>query len=343
MRPLNLNEATNLIFFAFLYKFSNFSLNQFSSQLALASVMQKSLWLVPLVVGSFSSSIAAITVGCNFKMDEFGSVGYIYTCRVTNTQFSSNHTITGISGTHQSSKGNFDIKAIWIDGGGTMAFFPRGFADFFPNVFAIYLHSMAFDTLHGDELDEFGQRLQRFYLHHSNLTTISSRLFAATPNLVQVDFFNNKLRRVGRDLFTPLNVVQFKELIFINNPCIDQRSYAASESRALIDKLKVSCPYDDEFTTTNMPTTTTMTSSNQLSTTAAVPACFDGEIDNFVCGLKGHFDDVQLELKNTKNELQNQLVQSNKKFKATIRKMKDDMKRMSDELLRLTTHPCACK
>jgi hypothetical protein len=142
----------------------------------------------------------------------------------------------------------------------------------------------------------------------------------------------------------PLN--QFSSqlaLASVNNPCIDQRSYAASESRALIDKLKVSCPYDDEFTTTNMLTTTTMTSSNQLSTTAAVPACFDGEIDDFVCGLKGHFDDVQLELKNTKNELQNQLVQSNKKFKATIRKMKDDMKRMSDELLRLTTYPCACK
>jgi hypothetical protein len=322
--------------------------------------MVKPIFLLLFTILTFiSPTTTSFAIECKFGLWKFLHVGDLYTCQTQNSQFPSNHTITETYGTHQAGKTNADVKAIYIQGRNSIPFFPRGFTRFFPNVIAIHFGYAAFETLHGNELLEYGQQLQYFYLFYSALTTVSSQLFEARPNLALVRFEYNSLRRVGRELFTPLNVTLLKEVNFKNNPCISRWEVDESKIRALIDELRVVCRWDDEVvaTTTEITPTTSVAISSSSSasktstpTTPAVATCFDTKIEDFVCELK---DELKLGLTSTVNGLQNQLDETNQKLeaavseqaatKAIIDRLQSEMQWMTDELLRMTTHPCACK
>ncbi|KAG5668374.1 hypothetical protein PVAND_016315 [Polypedilum vanderplanki] len=166
-------------------------------------------------------------------------------------------TVTEVTGRHQSSNTNDDVKTIKIETTRTFSFFPQGLGNFFPNVIAINIRNTNIEILTGEELDEFPQ-LRSFVFVGSNLTTISSKLFEKTPNIEFISFSGNKLEKIGRDLFKPINVTQLKELYFNNNFCINRHENVEIFIKELINELKEKCPFDDEFTTTTLATTTTM-------------------------------------------------------------------------------------
>jgi hypothetical protein len=333
--------------------------------------MKKSHWFTLLtVIGEISAS-TAFTIDCQYTTKSFNYIGNLYICETKNTQFSSDHTVTDVTGSHQSGKTNADVEGILIYGRRTISFFPRGMSNFFANLIAIRFWEATFDTLHGDELIEFGQRLRWFLMYDSNVTTVSSRLFDTTPNLAYVGFRYNKLVSVGRDLFVPVNMTQLQLVSFDNNPCISQSATGQSNIEELIAVLHESCPFDDEeFETTTMMTTAMMTTTSVMTTTAAAPtttttpamtSCFDGKIEDFVCDLNEKVIVVKSDLTNTKNDLQNQLDQTNEhhgneldllrneveaqtnKLKTTVGDLQGRIQWLEDKILEMTTHPCACK
>jgi hypothetical protein len=317
------------------------------------------------VIAGFATVVTGFTVNCNFGINGFIGIGSVYNCLATNITESSNHTVTNVIGTHNSGKTNEDVKAVYIVGNYRLSFVPRGLTNFFPNLIGYYLSSTTFDALNGDELDEFGEKLVWFAVTGSNLTTISSRLFDSTPNIAYVFFYSNKLQRVGRDLFTAVNVTQLGNLYFKSNTCIDRYANNKTDIVALINQLQVSCPYADEVLRTTAMTTaaTTTTTTTAATTTPAVPACFDGKIDDFVCEINDKVGVVQSDLTSTRDDLQSQLDDTHKilegvlelvkeeqvtkdqsivELKTNFDAMKDELQKMRDELLKITTNPCAC-
>jgi hypothetical protein len=286
--------------------------------------MAKSIVFLCLAIAA--SPITTFTIDCgDFVTGYFGERhGYFYACATKNTEFPSDRTVTSVTGTHQAGKTNADVKAIYIRGHRTIAFFPRGLTNFFPNLAAIDFNQAAFDTLHGDELDEFGPRLLWLFMDSSNLTTISSRLFEATPNVVYVGFsFNLMLERVGRDLFTPLDVTQLEQVGFDMSGCMNRVATNQFEIIVIIDELKMRCPFDDEFTTTPW----------------AGSNCFEGKIESFVCDMS---DKVENELEMVRAELVSK-DRRIRELEATVSDQDGRLKWLEDEVLRMTTNPCACK
>jgi hypothetical protein len=300
--------------------------------------------IIFVVIIGYATVVTGVTVNCNFVSGSYIGIGNVYMCSATNIPQSSNHMVTSVIGTHDSDMTDEDVQMVYIDGNYGLSFVPRRFTSFFPNLIGFYLYAMDFDTLNGDELEEFGEKLVWFGVFGSNLKTISSQLFDSTPNMAYVDFYYNKIQRVGRDLFTAVNVTQLGVLFFSSNICINRSAYNQADIVALINQLQVSCPYDDEVLgTTEMTTAATTT-----TTTPAIQDCFDSKIEDFVCDINDKVGVVQSDLTSTRDDLQSQLDQTNEKLAAKDQRfveletnfeaIKNELEWMRDELL-----TCACK
>jgi hypothetical protein len=271
------------------------------------------------------SGVDSFTINCEFYLQTSTPFGDIYECFTSNLPTApANTTITAVTGTHEAGKTDADVTILYIDGDSTLPFMPRT-SSVFPNLLAYIIANAVIGTLHGDEFNDIPQLLMLAVLD-SNLTTISSRLFEATPNLIGVIFDNNPIERVGRDLFTPLNTTQLWLVVFVDSHCINQWSETQTGIAALIENLKVMCPFDDE----EVPTTTT---------TEQPETCVDGDLEDFVCEM----------MSDTREDIE-ELRSANLRQEATIAVMKEEqqaiseeMRWMREELLRLTTNPCACK
>jgi hypothetical protein len=352
-----------LLSFLVLNKFATFSRNCFSFNrhlLQSQQTMRAAAAIILAIIAGFFTVVTGVTVNCNFVSGSYIGIGNVYMCSATNIPQSSNHTVTSVIGTHDSDMTDEDVQMVYIDGNYGLSFVPRGFTNFFPNLIGFYLYAMGFDTLNGDELEEFGEKLVWFGVFGSNLKTISSRLFDFTPNIAYVDFYYNKIQRVGHDLFTGVNVPQLGVLFFSSNICINRSAYNQADIVALINQLQVSCPYDDEVlgttemttaattTPTTTTTTTTTTTATPITTTPAIQDCFDSKIEDFVCEINDKVGVVQSDLTSTRDDLQSQLDQTNEKLAAKDQRIveletnfeaiKDELQWMREELL-----TCACK
>jgi hypothetical protein len=290
--------------------------------------MKKSILVAVFAAFLGIKAVKSFVIDCTFREVENLFLGIVYECDTHSLpQSSTNPSITGVTGTHIEGKTDADVTSIFIRGNITLSFVPR-VGSVFPNLIAYLLWDpVGFDTLHGDEFDDL-PRLEYLDIYRSKLTTISSRLFEATPNIVFVDLQGNTIERVGHDLFTPLNTTQLQVVYFNDNRCIDQRGNSQAEIISLIENLRVQCPFDDEV----LPSTTT--------TTITEPeTCVNGSIFDFVCELSESVDE---RLKQADLRHERALNVLRKDFEKTTSELQEELSWMREELLRLTTNPCAC-
>jgi hypothetical protein len=352
----------------------------------------KAAAIILAVISGFTTVVTGFTVNCTFGTGTYAGINAVYQCYARISPESSNPTVTNVIGTHATGMTNEDVKFVYIHGNYLLSFVPRGFTSFFPNLIGLNLHYTTFEALNGDELDNLGEKLTWFGVAYSNLTTISSQLFDSTPNIANVFLSHNRIQRVGRYLFAAVDVTQLRYVFFYDNRCISGGAHELADIVALIGDLQVLCPIDGEVlrtttsttaattttttttttaptTTTTTPTTTTTTTTTPepMTTTPAIPTCFDGRIEDFACEINEKVGVVQSDLTSTRDDLQSQLNHTNEKLETTTSELelvkaeletkdqrfieletnfeaiKDELQWMRDELLRITTNPCACK
>ncbi|KAG5669501.1 hypothetical protein PVAND_017388 [Polypedilum vanderplanki] len=266
-------------------------------------------FLILLIIFASFEASKSFEINCNYQIRTLNIIGDVYECFITNIPISQGNTVTNITGTHLSEKNNDDVEALLFSGDWILSFFPKGFSEFFPNIKAIFIAFSSIETLYGDELNEFPQ-LKYLDFWHSNLTTISSRLFENTPKIIFIEISSTNLKQVGHDLFTPLNITQLQWIDFTNNRCINKRVMNGSENtiNSFINDLRKRCPFDDEE---NVITTTT-----ERSLT-----CSDQRIEDFVCDLEEHLM--------TKDE--------------RIDNLESRVKWLEEQLQKMITNPLDCK
>ncbi|KAG5668281.1 hypothetical protein PVAND_016228 [Polypedilum vanderplanki] len=231
-------------------------------------IMKFSICFTILILFQLFVTIKSFIIACEFEKVKYSTVGSVYQCTTHYVKTSSDETITGVIGSHLSGYTNSDVESIVIYGDHKLPFFPRGIKNFFPYIKALFIDGTTMDALYGDELDEFSD-LKIFWFEWSYLTTISSKLFEKTPKIADIEFNFNKIERVGKDLFTNVNITQLESLYFLYNRCINQKGRNLHEIFSLINELKENCPFDDDFSvTTNIATTTFADKTTTSSATA---------------------------------------------------------------------------
>jgi hypothetical protein len=211
----------------------------------------KNLIFTSVIIFTTIAVTTPFTIDCYFNEDSYqGIIGKFYKCYVKITDNPSNHTITDVTGRHQTGKTNDDVTELKILGDDTLTFVPRGASKFFPNLIAVRIWETAIETVEGDEFAEFGAKLEWLQLMWSALTTIPSHFLAANTNLKYVDLAHNKIIRVGRDLFTPVDLTKLYSVDFKYNRCIARAETTVKGIRELIEELKEACAFDDEVRTT---------------------------------------------------------------------------------------------
>jgi hypothetical protein len=230
-----------------------------------------------------------INIGCYFTSNSWG-FGDLYTCQVTSLDYSGNSThVQSYNGTHIGNNSTANVQMISFESAECPQFnltkFPRGFSSIFPNIVGLAFRNCAFDTLAGDELQEY-PNLRVFRVWIGNLVRIPGNLFSSNPNMFYIDFDSNKIEHVGEGLLD--NVQSSVQVDFSRNICINYGGGA----RNVAERLRTQCPDDEPLssTTTEPPTTPwTFTSPTTTGSTPFTPPppnrCFDDFIENFICKL----------------------------------------------------------
>ncbi|KAG5669495.1 hypothetical protein PVAND_017382 [Polypedilum vanderplanki] len=324
------------------------------------------IFAIFIVLISFAD-VKSFEINCDFQtwgMD----IGFVYACETTSIPISSDQTVTNITGIHQNGKTDGDVDAFFIFGNWTLNFVPKGVRNFFPNIKALSIWYSNFDTLHGEEFYEF-YKLEYFQIYASNLTTISSTLFLMMPNLQVINFGFTSLERVGHSLFASVDISQLQWVGFLGNKCINEVEQNGNQNsiKEIINKLRVQCPYDDEYPTTTSLTTTTTEEVNLT--------CSDKKIEDLICDLKNEVEEIQQKLisKDERiNKIETELTETQEdtkikyeeieaNFQNELTKMREETQKMmlelknaneifqsrilwlEDELSKISTNPCQCK
>ncbi|KAG5668289.1 hypothetical protein PVAND_016236 [Polypedilum vanderplanki] len=300
----------------------------------------------------------SLTINCFFESITFYVIDTVYECSTTNIFEQSSIYVTNINGTHMDRKNNSDVTSVRISGNWILPFVPRNFSNFFSNIKSMIIHYTAIEILFGDEIDEFPE-LEYFDFQFFYLTTISSRLFEKTPNVIGIWFSYAMIEKVGQDLFTPLDVTKLKWIGFNDNACINQQISNGTQADIIliIDVIRQKCPYVDEFLTTTEQTFTTIlstianttiqpstiTTTNSLATTTSQNLfCTDESIEDFICNLKTKFNQIQTnltikddEIDSTLNTLRENLAETNKKLNERLTKSIEKIEALDTKLKKL--------
>jgi hypothetical protein len=105
--------------------------------------------------------------------------------------FSPIREVQAIHGVHKQGKSHCDVE--WVRIRTTLKYFPRGIADFYPNMTKLDASNCGLKKICREDLRGF-ENLQELNLSHNNLTTVPDDLFVDTPKLKSISFYNNNIK-----------------------------------------------------------------------------------------------------------------------------------------------------
>lgn len=270
-----------------------------------------------IFISIFSSS-STFNITCRYNTDLFwNQLGHIYHCEVTSSSLNAGSNISHVSGTHLHERTNFDVTGIFFNQNcAQISSVPINIRDFFPNLLAINLRGCGITNPNGRDLQPYNNLLSFSISHTIGLVEIPGNLFSNTPSIFTVNFDNNRIARVGRDLLSHLQHLQ--SAFFNFNICISSSAWNREGLLPLIELLRQNCaePIDQVTPTTELVSTTT----NEYG-------CVQGNYDDRICTLEAENKLLRNNVENLQNE---------------VEKLAKDFKELQRVVLDLTSRPCAC-
>lgn len=200
--------------------------------------------LVAITILAALSCVNGFSLNCAFTNSAWPTLGVAYTCRAQRSLriTAANQYLREVTGTHVGELTNADVMMVNFDDLDFLETFPRGLADFFPNLQGIRIYESYIVDLVGDELSSY-PNLKWFSFMDGEITRVPGNFFAYNPDLVHISFYENYIRHVGENLFASLyNVSTLEHVDFRDNRCISQRAVTPGQVPQLIDNLLSSCP-----------------------------------------------------------------------------------------------------
>jgi FtsZ-binding cell division protein ZapB len=186
---------------------------------------------------------------------------------------------------------------------------------------------------------------------YSSLTRIPGNLFASTPKIKAVHFYNNKIQHVGEGLLDHLQDLRLA--IFSSNICISKTARSECQVPALIFALR-NCTDIETETTTEITATTEAPEEPQTCDFGDIYYESD-EFECFVCKINDKVENLKINGENIESKVE-ELSEKNEALEGEVEELKvakeilsRDVETMKQNLLELeqmvidlTTRPCAC-
>lgn len=185
---------------------------------------------------------SGVKIQCIYTIDILIADG-LYTCWVTRISMGNPLTVTEISGAHEGGRSNADVKAFAFFGheihNTTPETIPKGIENFFANLEVFRWVNGSISTIDSTTFKPF-PNLFYINLSFNKLVSLDGDLFQHTRKLERIDFNNNLIKHVGRDLLTGLT--NLTVAFFFSNPCINAGTDTLKGVQALKLLLPQLCP-----------------------------------------------------------------------------------------------------
>lgn len=186
-----------------------------------------------------ATGISAYQLDCKFEsLNYYGPYGHHYSCRGLNfDSFCDDRNITEVVGTHSEQKTDEEVAQFFIDEMHSECV-PQLVDAIFVNLKVFAIRKSFLSELHADDLAGLS-KLQVLDFADNFISTVPLGFFDHTPNLEQISFYNNKIKK-----FIPRVVPNFPGLKLFHmgsNVCWSQNAENPRALRELHGLMKVEC------------------------------------------------------------------------------------------------------
>jgi hypothetical protein len=196
------------------------------------------------------SSTSGLIFECNFRVQYWTYVNFLYTCEATIVNTTNPRIIEDIRGDHMDGKVNQDVRGFLITSQ-TLNQIPENISDFFPEIQGFICVDANLLTLDSNDLKQF-PNLTFFRVMENKIISLDQDVFIFNPNLHYIDFDTNLLENVGLNLLDHLQ--HLEEADFSNNSCISKNADRRELVEELMLQLPILCPpLPEPSTTTEQP------------------------------------------------------------------------------------------
>jgi hypothetical protein len=199
-----------------------------------------------LIFPLFSFLSDGMKIDCEFKIQNWITIGHMYTCNIVGVDFCGNEKqVTEVNGTHLPNYSNKNVSGVATGveplsdcSKFHLTFIPKGLMFHFPNLTGLRFYDCDITTLDHKTLEEF-PNLTRFGIINSMLQQIPENFFAPAPNMRSISFEHNIINKVGKGLLD--NLPELEHADFTGNVCINVKSETKSEVDFLKRVLEIFC------------------------------------------------------------------------------------------------------
>lgn len=192
-----------------------------------------------LISACFVTALASnsINIDCHFFLSPFGKNSEIYQCDTKSLNVEAPSIVSNISGAHLDGKKNSDVERLKIENQ-VCHFMPSGFDSFFPNLKSLRIVSTGLKKISLQDLKPF-PLLEFIEIYANDVSSLQTDIFSSTLRLTSINFQDNKINKIGRDLLAPLK--HLRKAHFNGNLCISQRADEPDKIKDLQEKLNKEC------------------------------------------------------------------------------------------------------
>lgn len=152
-------------------------------------------------------------------------------CKVENLSITEpGVTITSVNGEIDTPFKANDIKLLFVEDR-TVNYFPLGLENFFPNLEGIQISDANLTSVSQVDLKPF-PKLRRFFVNFNNIETLDDGLFDFNPELEDINFDNNKLKKISGNILASLT--KLKSAQFTDNVCVHKYAHKKEEIPVLV-------------------------------------------------------------------------------------------------------------
>lgn len=184
------------------------------------------------------TTCSSLDINCEFKYEEWVTLGSVYTCHVNNLKISTpNENVTSIIGTHIDGKTNSDVVKLNIEQQ-TCEFLPNDLEKFFPNLQGLRVVKSGLVELNQKDLSVF-PKLRSCDMWNNFLINLDANLFVKSPEIEYLYFGDNRIMELGHNILKPLK--KLSKAIFQGNRCVNKNAETKSDVAELQKTFNTNC------------------------------------------------------------------------------------------------------
>lgn len=183
------------------------------------------------------SDCSCVIFNCKFYSTNWNYIGTIYRCSLKSTVDGKTF-LEVVKGEHSAGKNNSDVQGLYA-ANIELSHIPKNTEKFFPNLRGIRLYNTSTVTISAEALRPFPGLYDFSVQSNYYLETLPDNLFAFTPKLRFISFFDNSISYIGNNFLDDLRNLTAAN--FLRNFCVDRYANTSLQIQLLQNSIDKDC------------------------------------------------------------------------------------------------------